>query len=83
MSDRPYGEKLVRDGIPAIIQAEGREAAIRPVSDAEVAPYVHRKVLEELSQPYIYKNSADYRAYAMELIAEQQDLIQKLGLGAR
>ena len=44
---------------------------------------MHLKVLEELSQPNIYKNSEDYRAFAMQLIAEQQELIQKLGLGAR
>jgi len=44
---------------------------------------MHRKVLEELSQPFIYRNSDDYRKFAMEQIAEQQDLIQKLGLGAR
>lgn len=44
---------------------------------------MHRKVLEELSQPFIYRNSEDYRKFAMEQIAEQQDLIQKLGLGAR
>lgn len=44
---------------------------------------MHLKVLEELSQPNIYKNSEDYRAFAMQLIAEQQELIQKLGLGAK
>ncbi len=43
----------------------------------------HRKVLEELSQPFMYMGSDDYRKFAMEQIAEQQDLIQKLGLGAR
>jgi hypothetical protein len=31
----------------------------------------------------MYKNSEDYRKFAMEQIAEQQDLIQKLGLGTR
>ena len=44
---------------------------------------LHLKVLEELSQPLIYKNSEEYRAFAMQLIAEQQALIEKLGLGAR
>jgi hypothetical protein len=44
---------------------------------------MHRKVLEELSQPFLYLGSVDYRKFAMEQIAEQQDLIQKLGLGAR
>jgi tripartite-type tricarboxylate transporter receptor subunit TctC len=44
---------------------------------------MHRKVLEELSQPFLYLGSDDYRKFAMEQIAEQQDLIQKLGLGAR
>ena len=44
---------------------------------------MHLKVLEELSQPLIYKNSADYQSYAMQVIAEQQELIGKLGLGAK
>ena len=44
---------------------------------------MHLKVLEELSQPNMYKNSEDYRAFAMQLITEQQELIQKLGLGVK
>ncbi len=44
---------------------------------------MHRKVLEDLSQPFLYLDSAGYQKYAMELIAEQKDLIQKLGLGAK
>ena len=44
---------------------------------------MHLKVLEELSQPNMYKNSEDYRAFTMQLITEQQELIQKLGLGVK
>ena len=44
---------------------------------------MHLKVLEELSQPNMYKSSEDYRAFAMQLITEQQELIQKLGLSAK
>lgn len=44
---------------------------------------MHKKVLEELSQPYIYMNSEDYRAYALKLIAEQRDLVNRLGLAKK
>lgn len=43
----------------------------------------HLKLLLDLSQPVMYRNTADYQKYAMELIAEQQDLIQKLGLAQK
>ncbi len=43
----------------------------------------HLKVLEELSQPMVYMNSEDYRAFAMKAIDEQKDLIARLGLGSK
>ena len=43
----------------------------------------HLAILKELSQPLIYKNSEDYKAFAMQIIEEQQQLIQQLGLGAK
>jgi hypothetical protein len=43
----------------------------------------HLKVLNDISQPVMYKNSADYTAYAMRLIAEEQEMITKLGLGQK
>ena len=43
----------------------------------------HLAILKELSQPLIYKNSADYQAFAMQLIEDQQALIKQLGLGVK
>jgi len=43
----------------------------------------HLAILKELSQPVIYKNSADYKAFAMQIIEEQQAIIQQLGLGVK
>ena len=43
----------------------------------------HLKVLEDLSQPMVYLNSEDYRAFAMKIIAEQQELIARLGLASK
>ena len=43
----------------------------------------HIKMLNDISQPVMYKNSADYAAFALQQIAEQQEMIAKLGLGAK
>ena len=43
----------------------------------------HLKVLEELSQPRVYMNSEDYRAFTLKIIDEQKDLIARLGLGSK
>lgn len=43
----------------------------------------HIKMLNDISQPVMYKNSADYAAYALQQIAEQQEMIAKLGLGQK
>jgi superfamily II DNA or RNA helicase/HKD family nuclease/predicted house-cleaning noncanonical NTP pyrophosphatase (MazG superfamily) len=47
MSEGPRFEKLVRDAIPQLQGNPERAADLRQVSDAEVAPYLAFKVLEE------------------------------------
>ena len=73
-------------GVPTLVEEGQKIISTSPYGLAGpkgMEEPMHLKVLEELSQPNIYKNSEDYRAFAMQLIAEQQELIQKLGLGAR
>lgn len=43
----------------------------------------HLKVLQDLAQPGMYMNTADYAKFAMQLIEQQQALIRDLGLGAK
>ncbi len=77
ISTSPYGiagPKGINPGVMKILHDAFKKGMEEPI---------HRKVLEDLSQPYMYMNSEDYRKFAMEQIAEQQDLIQKLGLGTR
>jgi len=77
VSQSPYGLAGPKGVDPRIVQ-KLHDALKKGLEDP-----VHVKVLNDLSQPLLYKNSADYEKYAMELIAEQQDIIQKLGLGAK
>lgn len=44
---------------------------------------MHLAILKELSQPLIYKNSEDYKTFALALIEEQKALIKQLGLGVK
>lgn len=81
------GQKLVSQSPYGLAGPKGVDPRIvRKLHDAlkkGLEDPVHVKVLNDLSQPLLYKNSADYEKYAMELIAEQQDIIQKLGLGVK
>lgn len=72
--DRAPVEKLVRDLIPALIARDGRNALVRQVSDAAVAPFVHRKVLEEAGELYEALRSGERGAIA----AEMADLLEVL-----
>lgn len=72
MSDQPYAEKLVRDLIPQIIAKEGRVPLVRQLSDADVAPHVHRKVLEEAAELY----EALRGRQRGEITAELADLLE-------
>jgi tripartite-type tricarboxylate transporter receptor subunit TctC len=77
ISASPYGLAGPRGVDPKIV-LKLHDALKKGLEDP-----AHLRLLHDLSQPVIYKNSADYQAYAMALIAEQQDLIQKLGLAQK
>lgn len=77
VSASPYGLAGPKGMDPAIVK-KLHDALKKGMDDP-----AHLKLLEDLSQPVIYKNSADYQAYAMQMIAEQQDLIAKLGLAQK
>jgi tripartite-type tricarboxylate transporter receptor subunit TctC len=77
ISESPYGLAGPKGMDPKIIQIL-HDAFKKGMEDP-----MHLSVLKDLSQPLIYKNSADYQAFAMQLIEEQQALIKQLGLGAK
>lgn len=71
MSGEPYTEKLVRDLIPRIIEADGRTPQLRQVDDQVAAPFAHRKVLEEAAELYDALRSGkieDVRAELADLL---------------
>ena len=43
----------------------------------------HLEVLDQLNQPVWYKNSADYAAWAREMLVKEKVLIERLGLLAK
>jgi len=77
VSQSPYGLAGPKGIDPKIVQ-KLHDALKKGLEDP-----AHLRMLQDLSQPVLYKNSADYAKFAMEQIEEQQDLIQKLGLGTR
>jgi tripartite-type tricarboxylate transporter receptor subunit TctC len=77
ISESPYGIAGPKGMDPKVVQVI-HDAFHKALSDP-----MHEKVLQDLSQPLIYKNSADYTKFAMELIEEQQALIKDLGLGQK
>ena len=69
------------DADGASVSSEASRAAPRrALGDGARPDPAHLRLLNDLSQPVLYKNSADYEKFVMEQIAEQQELIQKLGL---
>jgi hypothetical protein len=42
----------------------------------------HLAVLDRYDMPVMYKNSADYAAFARQLAKEEGDMVRKLGLKA-
>ena len=77
ISESPYGLAGPKGMDPKVVKIL-HDAFAKGMQDP-----AHLKVLEELSQPLIYKNSEDYKAFTTELIAEQKALIQQLGLGQK
>lgn len=76
MTDQPYAEKLVRDRIPAIIAQDGRTPQVRQLPDAEVAPFVHRKVLEEAAELYEALGRRD-RAHVTSELADLLEIMRR------
>ena len=77
VSASPYGLAGPKGMDPKVVQVL-HDAFYKALMDP-----AHIKVLNDISQPVMYKNSADYTAYAMRLIAEEQEMITKLGLGQK
>jgi len=77
VSASPYGIAGPKGMDPKVVQIL-HDAFQKALDDP-----LHLKTLTDLSQPLIYKNSADYQKFAMELIEEQQGIIKELGLGQR
>ncbi len=77
VSESPYGLAGPKGMDPAVVKIL-HDAFRKAVDDP-----AHLAILKELSQPLIYKNSEDYKTFALQLIDEQQQLIKQLGLGPR
>lgn len=77
VSASPYGLAGPKGMDPRIVKK------LHDALKAGLEDPAHLKLLVDLSQPVMYRDTAAYQKYAMELIAEQQDLIQKLGLAQK
>ncbi len=77
VSASPYGLAGPKGMDPKIVKK------LHDALKAGLEDPAHLKLLVDLSQPVMYRDTAEYQKYAMELIAEQQDLIQKLGLAQK
>ena len=51
--------KLVRDLIPAIMEAQGKKASFRILDDAEYALHLERKLDEEVNEFHAEKNAEE------------------------
>ena len=77
VSESPYGLAGPKGMDPKVVQI------LHDAFKKGMEEPAHLAILKELSQPLIYKNSADYQAFAMQLIEDQQALIKQLGLGVK
>lgn len=77
VSQSPYGLAGPKGVDPKIVR-KLHDALKKGLEDP-----AHLRLLHDLSQPVLYKNTDDYAKFAMQQIEEQQELIQKLGLGAK
>jgi tripartite-type tricarboxylate transporter receptor subunit TctC len=77
VSASPYGLAGPRGMDPKIVKII-HDAFFKAMADP-----AHQKVLDELSQPAMYLNTADYEKYVQDTIEEQQILIKELGLAAK
>jgi len=66
-------DKAVRDVIPDIIRAEGKECIVKQVSDGEFLGYMESKLFEELHE-YTESKSAEELADLLEVIYRVAEL---------
>lgn len=60
-------DKLVRDHIPAIIQAQGNSPKIRTLSEEEAIVYLNKKLKEEVDE-YLENNCLEEMCDILEVI---------------
>lgn len=77
ISESPYGLAGPKGMDPKVMQI------LHDAFKKGMEEPAHLAILKELSQPLIYKNSADYKAFTARIIEDQKALIQQLGLGAK
>lgn len=77
MSDAYRIEKLIRDRIPDIIRADGREPAVRRVDDQEVLPFVGLKIIEEAFEVFEAFNNQD-RAHLITELADVAEVMERM-----
>ena len=65
--------KAVRDGIPEIIRADGKECSVKQVSDEEFLAYMEEKLSEELDE-YFATKSVEELADLLEVIYRVAEL---------
>ncbi|WP_062397127.1 nucleoside triphosphate pyrophosphohydrolase [Methanogenium cariaci] len=68
-------EKAIRDAIPAIIRAEGKQCVVKQVSDVEFLRYMESKLFEELHE-YSETKSTEELADLLEVIYRVAELRQ-------
>jgi predicted house-cleaning noncanonical NTP pyrophosphatase (MazG superfamily) len=61
-------DKLVRDRIPQIIQASGKNACIRKADEAEYKHLLRQKLLEEINE-FMESGSSEELADILEVVA--------------
>lgn len=66
-------DKAVRDAIPDIIRADGKQCIVKQVSDAEFLGYMESKLFEELHE-YTESKSAEELADLLEVIYRVAEL---------
>ena len=66
-------DKAVRDRIPDIIRAEGKQCVVKQVSDTEFLRYMERKLSEELHE-YAESKSPEEIADLLEVIYRVAEL---------
>ena len=70
-------DKLVRDRVPAIIEATGRRCETRVLDEAEYARRLDEKLVEELSE---YRQSGDV-AELVDLVEVVRAIAESRGIG--